>query len=474
MWRRCLVVAAVAVVVGSIVFSPAAALASSAGVNPQCSWNIQIGGSQADATFPDTGARYWGAAFQIPPGGYLEIQGQYPHARYFSFETYTAESQAIDGLYDAQIAPDPGSVNPYVPGAHRDSEHRDYTVYIVNGKVPTSGRAPNTIYTSTTDGSKSEPTGFAQIGYRIYLPDIGRDDTGGVGLPTITSVSSDGSRMLELGGCQIITLPDLGAQQISAALGEGFPISGPGVLGLNPLRWRKYTNPVTAYSAALLDNQLTSSEYQQAASEFDATLPSGGFFENVDTAYLFAVADREFGQVLALRGQVPTTPQTTLGQPIMGNGQMRYWSLCAFSQASSVYGCADDSDIPAKNHHHFLVVLSTAAARPSNASAQCGVNWIPLGAATQTVLLLRNMLPAPSFRDAVQNATVGTEQQTLGPYYPIGSYYHTTADFEKLGCPVNEHTAGAGRTDMRPVDRQPIARPTSTFANRREGTALKR
>ena len=122
------VVAAVAVVVGSIVLGPAGALASgSPGVNPQCSWNIEIGGSQVDATFPDTGARYWGAALQIPPGGYLKIQGQYPHARYFSFETYTAESQAMDGLYDAQIAPDPGSVNPYVPGAHRNSEHRATT-----------------------------------------------------------------------------------------------------------------------------------------------------------------------------------------------------------------------------------------------------------------------------------------------------------------------------------------------------------
>jgi hypothetical protein len=435
MRARCVVFTAAAVVVGLIMSSPAGAMApGGAGVNPQCSWNIQIGGSQVDATFPDTGARYWGAAFQIPPGGYLEIQGQYPHTRYFSFETYTAESQAIDGLYDAEIAPDHGSVNPYVPGANRNTEHRNYTVYIVNGKVPASGRAPNTIYTSTTDGSNSEPTGLAQIGYRIYLPDIGQDDTGGVGLPTITSVSSSGSRLLEPGACQILTLPDLGAQQISAALGEGFPITGPGVLGLNPLRWRKYTNPVTAYSAAALDNQFTAPEYQQAASEFDATLPSGGFFENVDTAYLFAVADREFGQVLVLRGRVPTTPQTTLGQPIMGTGQMRYWSICAFSQASSVYGCADDSDIPAKNHHRFVVVLSTVAARPSNAIAKCGANWIPLGAAPQTVLLLRNMLPAPTFRYAVQNATVGTEQQTLGPYYPVGSYYQTTADFEKLGC----------------------------------------
>lgn len=437
MRTRCLVVAAAAVVIGSILFGTAGALASAgAGVDPDCSWNIQIGGGQVDGTFPDTGARYWGASIQIPPGGRLEIQGQYPHARYFSFETYTAESQAIDGLYDAQIAPNRGSVDPYRPGAHRNGKKRAYTVYIVNGKAPASGRKPNTIYTSTTDGSKSEPTGFAQIGYRIYLPDLGRDDTGGVGLPTITTVSSNGSRVLALGACQIVTLPDVGAQQISASLGEGFPISGPGILGLDPLQWRKYTNAVTGYAAAGLDNKLTQSQYEQVGGELDSKLPSGGFFENVNTAYLFAVADREFGQVLALRGRVPTTPQTTLGQRIMGRGQMRYWSLCAFSAATSVYGCADDSDIPPGTHHRFLVVASTAAARPSNAVPQCGVNWIPLGPDPQTVLLLRNMLPAPSFRYAVQRATVGTEQKTLGPYYPVGHYYQTTADFEKLGCPA--------------------------------------
>lgn len=429
-------VVAAAAIAAWIGWTPGAIAAGSSGVNPQCSWTFQIGGSQVDATFPDTGARYWGAGFQIPPGGYLEIKGQYPHARYFSFETYTSQSQAIDGLHDAEIGPDAGSSNPYLPGAWRDVSKRSYTVYIVNAPVPASGRAPNTIYTSTTDGSKSEPTGFAQIGYRIYLPDIGEDDTGGVGLPTITAVQADGSSVLEQGGCQIITLPDLGLQQIGAALGDGFPISGPGVLGLNPLHWRKYTNAVTSSSAAPLDNEVTGSEYDQAAGEFDATLPSGGFFENVDTAYLFAYADREFGQVLALRGRVPTTPQTTLGQPTMGSGQLRYWSICSFSWTSSVYGCADDSDVPPRNHHRFLVVASTAAARPSNAILACGVNWIPLGPEPQAVLLLRNMLPAPSFRQAVQDSTVGTEQQTLGPYYPVGTYYQTTADFEALGCPV--------------------------------------
>src|SRR6266851_4063642 len=93
-------VAAAALVVGLIVLVPSVAgAASSASVNPQCSWTFQIGGSQVDATFPDTGARYWGAGFQIPPGGYLKIQGQFPHARYFSIQTYTQQTQAIDGLH---------------------------------------------------------------------------------------------------------------------------------------------------------------------------------------------------------------------------------------------------------------------------------------------------------------------------------------------------------------------------------------
>jgi len=62
------------------------------------------------------------------------------------------------------------------------------------------------------------------------------------------------------------------------------------------------------------------------------------------------------------------------------------------------------------------------------------VTWLPAGALPSTLLILRNMLPDPSFAQAIQNTEPGTEEQTMGSYYPRGKYYATTADYERLGC----------------------------------------
>ena len=51
-------------------------------------------------------------------------------------------------------------------------------------------------------------------------------------------------------------------------------------------------------------------------------------------------------------------------------------------------------------------------------------------------LIIRNMLPAPDFAQAIQRIEKsGTEAQVMGDYFPHGTYT-SKADFEKLGCPV--------------------------------------
>src|SRR5207245_4278747 len=104
-------------------------------------------GVQANAACPDQAARYCVAALPVPPGFHVEVDGQFPHARYISFITYDPATRAIDGIHDTQIAPDAGSVNPFVAGASRTGVSRSYRVYVRNTAVPASGRAPNTVYT---------------------------------------------------------------------------------------------------------------------------------------------------------------------------------------------------------------------------------------------------------------------------------------------------------------------------------------
>jgi hypothetical protein len=144
-----------------------------------CFW--QGGNRAVNIAYPDTGARYWVSAFPLPPGAELILKGRGPYARYFSFNVYDAAAQPTDGLADVDIDPEAGSTNPFLPGARRDAERRDYTVRVVSGARP-ERREPNTIYLNTA----GQASASGVIIYRVYVPDAGRDPSGGVGVPEVS------------------------------------------------------------------------------------------------------------------------------------------------------------------------------------------------------------------------------------------------------------------------------------------------
>jgi hypothetical protein len=114
---------------------------------------------------------------------------------------------------------------------------------------------------------------------------------------------------------------------------------------------------------------------------------------------------------------------------------MRYWSLCSADRTTQTYACFHDEDVQVDRHGYFTIAVSTAANRPRNATAACGISWLPWGIDPKGVVYMRNMLPRADFGHAVQDATFGTEKQVLGDYYPQGTYYATPKAFENaLGC----------------------------------------
>jgi hypothetical protein len=369
------------------------------------------------------------SALPIPRGGHIEIAGQFPHARYTSLITYNAQTQAIDGIHDTQIEPDPGSSNPFLPGASRTVTRRSYTVRIVNARIPVAGRAQNTLYTENADGSKSsKDESLAIFILRIYVPDLGDDIDGGVPLPRVSVVTSGGKRTT-VADCPDV-IPDTGANETLAASGTATPL--PSLPVSASLVWRKYTNLAT-HDAAIYGAGTPIPAAVMPRT--DQVVGSGGFWENIDNKYIYAQMYQTLGQVLVLHAKAPTTPHTFAGERQMGTGQLRYWSVCAENpQTTQFFGCAHDEQIPLDRHGYYTIVISTAAARPSNATLACGVAWIPAGPLKRTELLMRNMLPSPGFKQAIQNVRVGHEQQDMGAYYPAGRYYASALDFEHTGC----------------------------------------
>src|SRR5919107_5461670 len=89
-----------------------------------------------NVAFPDDSADYWLGFYQAVPGTRIRLSGRFPHTRYMSFNAYDQAQRPLDALADVEIAPDAGSVNPFLPGADRTAEQRSYTAFIEFGPRP--------------------------------------------------------------------------------------------------------------------------------------------------------------------------------------------------------------------------------------------------------------------------------------------------------------------------------------------------
>lgn len=386
--------------------------------------------SRQDVIYPDTRTWYLGIAFVIPPGGHVEIKGEYPYARYFSLQTATNTTQTIMSLADHQIQPDPGSSNPFVVGARRAAVPRSYTARIVHGSPPADGSVPpNTLYDTSAQGLPGNI-----LAYRVYLPDRSTDEMGGVDAPQLTMVLPGGERT-PLPQCPD-PIPNTSA--IPDALGElGFVSPPVDFFGENP--------PVFQKRIGFVENWVRELSELPVGGLLD---PLGGLLDAVtevvnqfdllgasaDNAYLYTFLNRSYGKVVVIRGKLPTTPKTYDGNPVMGKGQLRYWSACTGDAVPPyvAWGCAFDEQMPVDAKGYYSLVISTPADRPRKATKECGYAWVPWGPSVRGFVGIRNQLADPAFTQSVQNATVGNEKATMGEYYPSGNYFSSAGAFDVI------------------------------------------
>lgn len=360
---------------------PAPATPATAAPPPEiaCGWSPRIGADTFNVAFPDTFANYWMTLIPAAPGTSMTLHGEYPYARYMSFVSYAAGA-ATGVLTDTAIAPDAGSVNPFPAGADRQSANRSYTIRVVAGDRPANPE-PNTLYARATDG-------VIPVIYRVYRPDAGRDSMGGTGLPR-TTVHTSGGAAVELADCGTNT---------SDSDPHGVFAEGRARLG----RGRATPLPHAP---------------QWAGRE------GGRLFPNPDNKYLATLVDS--GRTAVIRGRLPETPDTFSGAARMAPAQLRYWSMCSGDVPStSTLGCLVDDEIQVDENGEFTIVVSAPEHRPD---PSCRLAWLPANSG-ETLLIMRNMLPAADFTGSVQNADPEDPEPGLGPYYPTLTYAAATGE----------------------------------------------
>lgn len=411
-----------------------------------CFWVGTLHPETFNILSPDLAVTYWITQFKLPPGAHLELQGQYPHARYMSYTSYNPLGQPVDGMADEAIAPDAGSTNPYLPGAQRTAHQRNYTLIVqaralqAGTRVDEATRPANTVFVPTDESTY-------QLWLRVYAPDQGGGARGGVPLPRPTIVLGDGSRVSGAALCRDYVVKD-GAVRDFRASKEGnqalFTIPGarapyhPAQPG--PVPWNAFYNPPLVVAGVLHNTP-----FEFLRSRMD-TARKAGFYSTLDNVYMSTYVDNRYGELLVLQAKAPRTPHTVQGNPEMARDvDLRYWSYCKGRSIAdgAADACLYDEQIAQDAQGRYTLVLSPPELRPANARAECGVSWMPWGAGDGMdnphggYLIHRHLRPSKDFvaHSLWSTRRLGDEEAVLGDYFPRTSY-QSKADFEARGCPV--------------------------------------
>ncbi len=377
---------------------------------PTCAWPFEWSAfGLGNWLFPDTGNRWWYMPIDAQWRS-VTISGVYPEARFFSFAVYDdapVSTALADHLFDAQIVPEPGSVNPFGPAGSAAAGSKAYAITVTREE-----RAGGNVLRLHA--------GTGWLLYRLYLPNAGTGSMGGVPLPAISVTDSHG-RVTALPTC-----PTVNRQSELASLQPRFV-------------------------PALLENPPPTAPVPDHIWFAPLPSPPVRLLPNPDNKYMvsYFMTDYRPGHAIVIRGKMPGFPDTYRGAPVSQPArgfdtiQLRYWSMCLGALVSPlpITGCAVDASTPIDEAGFYTAVVTDDLLRPDWMPSEAA--WIPWGDEQMfpKTLFLRNTLPSADFGQSVQQAIAkgcGVEfafptppapegilesgrcaRQVMGDYYPL-------------------------------------------------------
>jgi len=386
-----------------------------------------------NVAYPDSNVYYWAAAFSMPEGSTLEIQGEYPRSRYMSFFSYNERGKPIGSLTDYQIQSE--AINPFIPGNQRSDFNRSYSINVMNESPLTHQNTDNTLF--TPEYGKQQQL----IVYRIYLPDKNIDITGGAKLPQPVLSLSDGTKLKGEQTCKVLNT----SQPLQVSFDAlGIPpneyrrlISQPD----KPDTWPAHNPPKWFIQ---LDRKSLIGMY---TGKIDPSAPrsEGGFYPNLDNQYIRTILNRKHGKVLIIRGKAPTTPKTYSETSFTEETDVRYWSLCSNQSFvnTRVNDCLFDEEVPVDKNGFYTIAISRVEDRPRNAVNECGIAWLPMADDGDgmfdedvTIIQFRHLLPSDNFEHSIQKVERQDQlRSVMGPYMPRARYFMPNQVETFFPCP---------------------------------------
>ena len=358
-------------------------------------------GNRFPYTIDTSGANYWGFNTPATPGGWVELHGQYPHARYFSILPNDVQTNNLKPQTDVFIDPDPGSANPY-RGLVPAGVGRDYTVRF-RFTAPPANPEPNTSYVGVMkDGVTPNP--YVLFVYRIYGSLLGRGpNSGGEPLPAITYYDADGNVTKHFDQC------------------TPYPTGTPKA----PDKMQRFPSlPIPGPLAAKRPKISLSSNYHVPVD----------LLANPDVLYANAFYSKRLGQVFVIRAKALATPDTDGGEPVYARRkQARGFTVCGYNfYAGYANKCLTDHELNLDKRGYYTIAISTE--QPANANRRGRANWIPFGPYLDGQVTYRFFLRnQPMLQRLAAAVSTGSASKRLARYVPQMAYCSMRV-FEKRGA----------------------------------------
>lgn len=369
-------------------------------------WDVFPGDEPTSLALPDYFSTYLAYTFDtsLHPNTRLRITGDFPYARYMSFNIYpTRSGTSLGGMTDYQIMTEPPNVNPFVAGSDEQAKARRYVITVEpesdtsNGtEASPASSLENRLTYNPADLKVAEfPEQLLTVVIRYYVP-LGVH--GSVDPPQVEVLSMEDDQPLE---------PQ--------------PKPYPTFMDLNAPIFRHRLSPI----------------FQSVGS--DDTLRfyhsvGGGQFNNADNLYLISAVEGVDGdnKVVILRVKPPTFPRTNED---FDKVDVRYWSINQGNpNTSTPIGMRDGVFRHALDGFVYLVMGGESVRLKAS---QGGYNYLPWQAdKLRAVIIYRNLLTTAQYRGSILRVpelptAPWNEAQLL--LYEAGNYL---ADYAPVGRKV--------------------------------------
>lgn len=415
-----------------------------------CAWPIFVDGRKSGFGFNDRNAYYAGTMFNTAvKGGHWRFEGEYPKARWMSFESYDHLLQSQAYITGDKIDADKGS-NPFaVGGSHRPGS--TYHVDLVN--TPPAERdddAHNVLYGGwrmNKDYGGYMRTGIQSVLYRVYAAPDEIPTNGGVDVPRVSWVVDDPTEnelTTSAEACQSIKSADTEYQPWTTIV--------KGLESINEPFIKPVVVPAAQYAQLQLDPTNPPRVHVFRPSTNGYSTPALWF--NSATPYVALLTNKVVGPVLTVRFKVPTFARIEDGQKRTGNEQVSYWDWCStqyLTPLNYTIACRRDEQFTVDKDGYATLVISTEDQRPV-VNGKPYPDWIPMaGNGGISVMRMLDSSPKTFPNSAMflpQNTVGDTDvpvdlapgfiagqqiKTQMGAYYPQATYC-TKAAFEKDRC----------------------------------------